>query len=158
MTRGMNMPGSKEEFHSVINEMFSEKIPFNKFLGLKIESMTAERVKVSFRMRDDLMGHWSRGMVHGGVISSVIDVTGGLAAFMGVQEKMDKTPEAKFTRFTRVATIDLRVDFLRPGLGAAFTAIAYPLRTGGKVAVTRTELNNEKEELIAVGTGSYTVA
>jgi len=154
----MNEPGSKEEFLSVINEMFSEKIPFNKLLGLEIELMTPERVKVSFRMRDDLMGHWKRGMVHGGVISSVIDVTGGLAAFMGVQEKMDETLEAKLDRFGRVSTIDLRVDFLRPGLGARFTATSYALRTGSKVAVTRTELNNEKEELIAVGTGSYIVA
>jgi uncharacterized protein (TIGR00369 family) len=154
----MNEPGSKEEFVSVINEMFSEKIPFNKFLGLEIESMTTGRVKVSFRMRDDLVGHWKRGMVHGGVISSVIDVTGGLAAFMGVQEKMDETLEAKFDRFGKVSTIDLRVDFLRPGLGVCFTATAYALRAGNKVAVTRTELNNEKEELIAVGTGSYIVA
>ncbi len=150
--------GSKEEFLSPVNEMFSEKIPFNKLLGLTIESMSPRQVKVSFPMRDDPIGHWRRGMVHGGVISSVIDVTGGLAAFMGVQEKMDETLKAKLERFGRVSTIDLRVDFLRPALGATFTATAYALRTGNKVAVTRTELNNEKEELIAVGTGSYTVA
>lgn len=31
------------------------------------------------------MGRHTRGMLHGGVISSVIDVTGGLAAFVGIQ-------------------------------------------------------------------------
>ena len=77
-----------EEFVSAVNEMFSEKIPFNKVLGLKVESISYERVRVSFQMRDELMGNYKRGMLHGGVISSVIDVTGGLAALMGVQEKM----------------------------------------------------------------------
>ncbi|HOW55667.1 MAG TPA: thioesterase family protein [Syntrophorhabdaceae bacterium] len=148
-----------EEFLSVVNELFNEKIPFNKLLGLKVESISRERVSVGFRMRDELMGHYQRGMVHGGAISAVLDVTGGLAAFMGVQEKMaGETLEAKLERFGRVSTIDIRVDFLRPGIGKKFIATAYALRTGKKVAVTRIELHNEKKELIAVGTGSYIVA
>ena len=153
----MKKPGNDEFLH-VINEMFSEQIPFNTLLGLSIESMSPGGVTVSFRMRDELMGHRKRRMVHGGVISSVIDVTGGLVAFMGAQERMDETLEAKLERFGRVSTIDLRVDFLRPGTGTAFTAIARTLRTGNKVAVTRTELTNDTGELIAVGTGSYTVS
>ena len=148
-----------EEFVSAINEMFSEKIPFNKVLGLKVESISYERVMVSFQMRDKLMGHYKRGMLHGGVISSVIDVTGGLSAFMGVQQKMPgETLEARIERFGTVSTIDVRVDFLRPGVGKWFVATAYVLRTGKKIAVTRIELNNDQNDLIAVGTGSYVVA
>jgi uncharacterized protein (TIGR00369 family) len=148
-----------EELLLVINEMFSEKIPFNKLLGIKIELISYERVKVLFHMRDELMGHYSRRMLHGGVISSVIDVTGGLSAFMSIQEKMvNETLEIRLKRFGRVSTIDLRVDFLRPGIGKWFVATAYTLRTGNKVAVTRIELNNDQNEIIAVGTGSYTVA
>lgn len=150
-------PGA-DRFLSTVHEMFSEKIPFNKLLGLTIDSMDHERVQVSFPMREELVGHYTRGMVHGGVISSIIDVTGGLAAFMGVQEKMaDKSLKARIEKFGRVSTIDLRVDFLLPGLGSVFTACAFPLRLGSKVAVTRIELTNEKGDLIAVGTGSYTV-
>jgi uncharacterized protein (TIGR00369 family) len=152
------MQPNEDQFRSAVIEMFSEKIPFNKLLGLTIRSMDHERVQVFFSMRDELVGHYTRGMVHGGVISSTIDVTGGLAAFMGVQEKMaDKSLKARIEKFGQVATIDLRVDFLRPGLGSVFTAIAFPLRLGSKVAVTRIEFTNEKQDLIAVGTGSYTV-
>jgi len=148
-----------EDFLSGIKEIVNEKIPFHKVLGLKVESISHERVKVLFQMRDELMGHYKRGMVHGGVISSVIDVTGGLSAFMGLQEKLqDETVEAKLERFGRVSTIDLRVDFLRPGIGKWFVATAYTLRTGNKVAVTRIELHNDQDDLIAVGTGSYVVA
>jgi uncharacterized protein (TIGR00369 family) len=110
-------------------------------------------------MRDELMGNYERGMLHGGVISSVIDATGGLAAFMSIQEKMrGKALEARLEISGRISTIDLRVDFLRPGLGKRFVATAYTLRTGNKVVVTRIELHNDRNDLIAVGTGSYLVA
>jgi len=155
----MNNYTDDEELLSVINEMFSEKIPFNKVLGLKVESIDSDCVKTLFKMRDDLMGNYKRGMLHGGVISSVIDATGGLAAFIGIQKQMrGKTLEAKLERSGRISTIDLRVDFLRPGLGKRFVVTAYTLRTGNKVTVTRIELHNDQNELIAVGTGSYLVA
>jgi len=148
-----------KEFHSIINEMFSEKIPFNKVLGLKVESISTDSVKTLFTMRDELMGNHNRGMLHGGVISSVIDATGGLAAFISIQEKMcGKTLEVKLERSKRISTIDLRVDFLRPGLGKKFIATANTIRTGNKVVVTRIELHNDHNELIAVGTGSYLIA
>lgn len=144
-----------KEFVYVINEMF-EKIPFNKVLGLKVESISPDCVKTVFEMRDELMGNFKRGMLHGGVISSAIDVTGGLAAVISIQEKMHgDTLEAKIERSFRMSTIDLRVDFLRPGLGKRFVVTAYVLRTGNKIAVTRIELHNDQNDLIAVGTGSY---
>ncbi|OPY64232.1 MAG: putative esterase [Syntrophorhabdus sp. PtaU1.Bin002] len=150
---------SDEDFFSVVNEMFSEKIPFNKELGIKVESINPDCVKTSLEMRDELMGNYKRRMLHGGVISSLIDATGGLAAFMSIQEKMrGKALEAKLERSEKISTIDLRVDFLRPGLGKRFVATAYALRTGNKVVVTRIELHNDQSDLVAVGTVSYLVA
>jgi uncharacterized protein (TIGR00369 family) len=148
-----------EKFVAAINDMFSKEIPFNRVLGLKVELVSYEHTKISFQMRDELMGHYKRGMLHGGVISSVIDVAGGLSAFMGVQQKMSgELLEVRLERFGRVSTIDVRVDFLRPGIGKWFVATAHVLRTGKKIAVTRTELHNDRNDLIAVGTGSYVVA
>jgi len=148
-----------EEFVSVVREIFSEKIPFIKVLGLKVESISYEGVRVSFQMRDELMGNHKRGMLHGGVISSVIDAVGGLAALMGVQEKMrGKTLAARLEKLERGSTIDLRVDFLRPGIGQWFVATAHALRTGNRIVVTSIELNNDQNDLIAIGTCSYFVA
>ncbi len=148
-----------EELFSVINEVFNEKIPFNKVLGLKVESISFEQAKIFFKMRNELIGNYMRGTLHGGVISSVIDVTGGLSAFMGIQQKMsNETLEAKLEKFGRLGTIDLRIDYLRPGMGKWFISTGYTLRTGNKVAVTRIELNNDQNDLIAVGTGSYVVS
>ena len=58
----------------------------------------------------------------------------------------------------KLNTIDLRIDYLRPGKGKIFTASGSILRTGKKVGVSRMELHNEKQDLIAVGTGTYIVA
>jgi uncharacterized protein (TIGR00369 family) len=155
----MDGRSNDQKLFSVINEVFTEKIPFNKFLGVRIEWLGYERVTVSFQMREELMGNYRREMLHGGVISSVIDATGGLCAAMGVQQTMSRrTLEARLERLGKVSTIDLRVDFLRPGVGKGFIAKAHNLRTGNKIAVARVELSNDQNDLIAVGTGSYLVA
>ena len=70
----MDSHTNDEKFVAAISDLFSKEIPFNKVLGLIVELVSYERVKVSFQMRDELMGHYKRGMLHGGVISSVIDV------------------------------------------------------------------------------------
>ena len=59
--------------------------------------------------------------------------------------------------FAQVGTIDLRVDYLRPGRGERFTASGRIMRSGRKVAVVRMEMHNEDALLVAVGTGTYMV-
>ena len=110
-------------------------------------------------MRPELVGNFKRGMLHGGVISAVHDLTGGLVAFLGVQQKLKDKPLAeRIERFGRIGTIDLRVDYLRPGIGAWFSCKGVALRTGNKVAVAHKELFNDGGELISVATGAYTVS
>ena len=149
----------KTEWLERIRDIFDNKIPFNKVLGLKVHSLNMERPKIRFAMHDALVGNYTRGSLHGGVISAVIDVTGGLSAFMGLQKKLAGEPlNIKLEKFRKLGTIDLRIDYLRPGVGKMFEATGYVLRTGHKVAVTRIELKNETEQLIAVGTGAYVIA
>lgn len=148
-----------QEMIDAITHIFNNEIPFNKVLGLKVHAVEQDKVQLKFDMRSELVGNFMRGMVHGGAISTAIDVTGGLAAFMGTQLHMEEaTLEEKMDRFSKLGTIDLRVDYLRPGFGDYFIVTGYSLRTGKKVAVTRIELHNNKEELIAVGTGSYVIS
>jgi uncharacterized protein (TIGR00369 family) len=142
-----------------IRDIFDNRIPFNKLLGLRIHSLDLESPAIRFDMRDDLVGNYTRGSLHGGVISAVIDVTGGLTAFMGLQKKLVDMPlKAKLDKFRKLGTIDLRIDYLRPGFGRSFEAVGHILRTGKKVAVSRIELKNDAGHLIAVGTGAYVIS
>ena len=63
---------------------FEERIPFNRILGFDIKLQDAGAAKLSFQMRDELIGNFLRGNLHGGVISSSLDVVGGLVAFVAL--------------------------------------------------------------------------
>lgn len=144
---------------AIIRESFVERMPFNRILGIDVLSLHHEQAECRFAMRPDLVGNYVRNILHGGVISSVLDVTGGLVAFLGVQQKLKGKPVGEILeRFARIGTIDLRIDYLRPGTGEWFLARGFPLRTGNKVAVTRMELFNDRNDLVAVGTAAYTVS
>ncbi|MFN4149061.1 MAG: thioesterase family protein [Rhodocyclaceae bacterium] len=153
------MAAEEARLTTIIRDSFNERMPFNRVLGIEVLSLHHDRPEVRFAMRPELVGNYVRNILHGGVISAVLDVTGGLVAFLGVQQKLRGKPvEEVLERFARIGTIDLRVDYLRPGDGTSFLARGYPLRTGNKVAVARMELFNDRSELIAVGTAAYTVS
>ena len=109
-------------------------------------------------MKDRLVGNPYYRVLHGGIISSVLDTVGGHTVYLNLFRKIKEKPsEKQFETLSKIGTIDLRIDFLRPGRGKSFTAKGYMLRVGSKVAVTRMELHNDEEVLIAVGTGVYSV-
>lgn len=149
-----------EQIKEIAYEIFSpEKMLFNKLLGFEIDVSDIENPKIKFKMREELIGNHYFKILHGGVISSVIDTMGGLIAFIGVLKKinLENGIQNLVERLSKISTIDLRVDYLRPGKGDYFICTGKILRTGNKVAVNRMELRNNENELIAVGTGTYLV-
>ena len=133
-------------------------MPFHKSLGIKVIGLERGEPKLSIDMQDRFIGNFVRGNLHGGVISCLLDVIGGVVAFVDVVNRRNiETPEERIEQFSRMGTIDIRVDYLRPGFGSKFVATGFVLRTGNKVAVTRMELHNNEDMLIAVGTGAYVV-
>ncbi|OEU47266.1 MAG: hypothetical protein BA862_08785 [Desulfobulbaceae bacterium S3730MH12] len=141
-----------------LREMYEKLIPFDRLLGIEIDTLTLTDIKIRIDMREELIGNFIRGMLHGGVISSVLDLTGGLIASVELVKHLENVePDEVARRVARVGTIDLRVDYLRAGKGVYFTASGTVLRKGNKVAVIRTELCNDQNLLIAAGTGTYLV-
>jgi uncharacterized protein (TIGR00369 family) len=150
--------GEVAELMNLLPDFVEEQIPFNKVLGLQVESLEMDRFCLKIEMKKELVGNPIKGILHGGVISAVLDVTGGMTAAIGVIKKMAGRPfEEIGKRLLNVGTIDLRVDFLRPGRGKYFLATGSLMRTGQKVTVIRMQLHNDQDLLIAVGTGTYTV-
>lgn len=144
---------SAENVASLAREV-EARIPFNRVLGLHLESLDDGRATITFDMREELVGNFARQSLHGGVISATLDVVGGMAALLAAADRPgDADP---LQAFANLGTIDLRVDYLRPGIGERFVATGYSLRAGSRVAVTRMELRGD-DVLIAVGTGSYII-
>ena len=150
---------ASDELQILLKEVIEERIPFNRVLGLSVESFQMDQIQIRIGMRPELVGNFLRGNLHGGVISSILDVVGGMVAWLGVMKKMKDCPLEEMTeRFSRVGTIDLRVDYLRPGLGDFFIGTGSIIRAGNKVTVVRMELHNNEEQMIAMGTGTYIVS
>ena len=139
-----------------VTEVFEKQVPFNRLLDLHVQIDEEAGITVSFNMRDQLIGNFVQHSLHGGVIFSALDVLGGLVAFANLLPGKRRHLTSKdIDLFSRLGTIDMRVDFLRPGQGQQFVATGEALRVGRKVAVTRMDLCNEKGVLIAVATGAY---
>ena len=144
-----------EEQQQAVRQLF-ERIPFNEYLGIELDEVSHERVVMRLPMKHELVGNFFHGILHGGVIASLLDVAGGAMAMIGIFDRHQHlTAEDRTLRLSRFGTIDLRIDYLRPGRGKTFTANATLLRSGNKVAVVRSELHNDEGVLIAVGTGTY---
>lgn len=146
------------ELMAIANYFFIEKTPFNRVLGIEFLWVKDDSLCVKFAMREDLIGNAFRGLLHGGVTAAILDVVGGMASFFNLRSKLKgQSMEKVAKRFSRLGTIDLRIDYLRPGKGKSFTGTATILRSGSKIAVARMELHNDEGRLIAIGTGSYMV-
>ena len=147
------------EFVARLKTIFEELVVFNRVIGLRIGELTPERVTGHVEMRPELIGSFTHQRLHGGVISATLDAMGGLAvmAAIGARHK-DDTPDARLARFAKLGTIDLRVDYLRPGTGPRFTAHAEVMRLGTRVASTRMEFRDSEGALISTGAAAYIVS
>lgn len=147
------------EFVEGLRKIFEEMIVFNQVLGLKITSITPEKVIAKIVMKPELVGHFSYNRIHGGVISAGLDAMGGLAVMAAIGARhMDEEPTQRLHRFSKLGTIDLRIDYLRPGISEEFELHAEVLRLGSRVASTRMEFRSKDGKLLSAGSGAYIVS
>ena len=146
-------------FIDALKDLFEEKIVFNQSLGLKVTSILPDRVTGRIDMRPSLVGHYAYNRIHGGVVSAGLDAMAGLAIMAAIGARhMDEPPAQRMHRFARLGTIDLRIDYLRPATGTAFTLSAEVLRLGSRVASTRMDFRDASGELLASGAAAYIVS
>ncbi len=147
------------EFVAALTELFEHSITFNQVLGLQVTRIAPEGVESRIDMKPDLVGHFAYNRVHGGVISAALDAMAGLAvmAAIGVRH-MDEPVAKRLQRFSKLGTIDLRIDYLRAASGPHFKQRAQVLRLGSRVATVRMEFLSADDELLSVGTASYIVS
>lgn len=143
-----------------IREYYLERLPFNKVLGIDIPALDWDTgaAVTSFKMAPDLIGNSVAGILHGGVISAVIDLTGGLSALISCAKfHQAKSMDELVKYLTSSATIDMRVDYLRPGRGKSFQCKSRIIRAGSRIVVSKMDLFNETDIRIATGTATYLI-
>lgn len=96
----------------------------------------AEHGKVALRMRVNENHLQVHGVVHGGVLAALADTAGGLATYMACPPG------------TRVATIEMKINYLEAVEGGSVTAEAIVVRIGRHVAVVDCDITDDKRRLV----------
>jgi uncharacterized protein (TIGR00369 family) len=115
--------------------------PFVKLMGMKLLSSGGGRSVMECRIRPVLRN--SAGMLHGGVMGALVDmsVATALRSVMPLSSKM--------------TTVEYKVNFLKPVPEGKVTAHGNILRLGRTIAVGATEIRNEAGEAVAFGSATY---
>lgn len=141
-----------KEQHETPNPFFKqlmeEEIPLHKFLGIELLEMKQGFGKVRVPFRNEVMGDVRRRRWHGGIIATVMDSVGGFAAGTHLTSFEDK-----------IATIDIRIDYLRGAKDSAIIVDGTVLRVGNRTVVTtmRAWQEDNNEELLAEGKAVYNI-
>ena len=81
---------------------WTESIPHHRAIGFELVEKGADFAVGRIPYRPCLVGNPASGVVHGGIVTTLLDTVGGMAAL------------ARRGEFIVMATLDLRIDYLRP--------------------------------------------
>jgi uncharacterized protein (TIGR00369 family) len=124
---------------------FSAAVPHNHALGIRVVSVTSEEAVFELPYDPKLVGNPDTGVLHGGAITALLDGVSGCAVF------------ATITEMVPIATLDLRIDYLRPAeVGKTVRAKATCYKTTRNVAFTRgVAYHDDPDDPIAHSVGTF---
>jgi uncharacterized protein (TIGR00369 family) len=121
----------------------AERTPYLEALGVRVESVTADRVQLRIPFKDE-NSNPGRAL-HGGVSASAINIGGALAASTAVEERPG----------LEASTLDLTVNYLAAAIGEDITATAEVLRRGKEIVYSEVDVRTDAGKRIAIGLVTY---
>jgi uncharacterized protein (TIGR00369 family) len=118
-------------------------IPYHANLGLQVEALTPESVRLRLPFRDE-NANPGRAL-HGGATASTIDAAGALVAWAALDGA---------TGF-EIGTLDLSVNFLSAAIGEDIIASAEVLRRGKELVYSAIDVRTDAGKRIAIGLSTY---
>jgi uncharacterized protein (TIGR00369 family) len=139
--------GDKSEKLERLDQGFTQAVPHNRALGLRFIDFEHATATILLPYGDHLVGNPETGVLHGGVITSLLDATCGAAVFMALGEPRP------------IATLDLRIDYLKRGEPRRdVTCKAHCYKITRHVAFVRGLAYHEDEsDPLAAATASFIV-
>lgn len=128
--------------------------PFVAFTGLKFGYENGELLG-RVALKPELIGNPNFQILHGGMTATILDTIGGLVGMFEIYKRGQGTFDEQTKKVKRLATVDLRIDYLAPGRGKQFIATAEVIRMGRKGCTTTMLLVNDEGKKIAHGIASY---
>lgn len=124
-------------------EVFA-RVSFPRLVGLRLEALGRGRCRMSVALRDDL--HQRYGVMHGGVIATLVDTAVAYAIY----------PQVPANR--EITTVELKISFLSPVReGGRAVAEANLLRLGRTLAVCACDVHDGQGKPVAAALVTYMV-
>lgn len=116
---------------------------FGKLLGMEFELQSPGHILYKMEVTNDHLA--TPTAAHGGAVSALMDATMGVCALSKVLS------ENKV-----VSTIELKISFISPASpGDLLTGKGNIVKDGRRILFVEGEIRNQKEELIAIATGTF---
>ncbi|MCY1041188.1 PaaI family thioesterase [Corallococcus sp. bb12-1] len=141
----LTLPTDKAGRQEQLSVLFTEAVPHNHALGLRLVDVGTTDATVVMPYADVLVGNPETGVVAGGAVTTLIDATCGTAVL------------ARLGTFAAIVTLDLRIDYLRPARpGLELTAHAECYKVTRLIAFVRALVHQgDPEQPVASSQGTF---
>jgi uncharacterized protein (TIGR00369 family) len=131
----------------VVNEAYIQALvqmvldaPFPQLVGMRLDAIGIDSATILLDL--DRRHQQPFGVVHGGVLATLIDTATFWAAFLRLPEDAG------------LVNIDLKLNYLQPAGAGRLTAVGHCLRPGRTLSYTEAHVYDEQGDLLAHGTST----
>lgn len=118
-------------------------IPFWDYIGIEETLLEKGYAELEITIQPQLLQ--GRGTVHGGVIATLIDAAVGSAVRSSLSEEES------------ASTVELKVNYKRPGIGEYLVAKSTLSHRGKTLAVGEVKIEDSSGKLVALGSATYMI-
>jgi uncharacterized protein (TIGR00369 family) len=122
--------------------------PQAQALNMRVLDVAPAKAWLSVPYDEQLIGDVETGVIHGGVITTLLDHTSGMAVQLALPERMS------------IATLDLRIDYMKPATpGLALTGHCHCYKVTRNIAFVRgVAYHTDESDPIATSVGTFMLA
>lgn len=124
---------NNEKLYNRINDSF-KKQNFLSLIGAKLEHVENGKVVITCERKDFLTQQ--QGLIHGGVVTSLADVSCGYSALTTMPEDSE------------VLTVEFKINLIRPALSDKIVATGVVIKSGKTLVISESTVTDESGEKI----------
>jgi uncharacterized protein (TIGR00369 family) len=127
------------------HQLLIAHVPHARLLGMIVLDVKPQECWIKVPYSADLVGNLETGVVHGGVITTLLDQCGGSAVMASLEELVS------------IATLDLRIDYMKPATaGLDIIGYSHCYKLTRNIAFARgIAYHDRPEDPIATAVGTF---
>ena len=130
---------------AIIKHAIEQLVPIHKVLNLEVTEIQEHKIVIKVPFSPMVIGDSRSNRWHGGILSMIMDVAGGMVGATTFESFNDK-----------VTTIDIRVDYLEPPKAEDLYIEGEVVRLGNRILVSKMKAyHKDSSNFLAKGKGVY---